>query len=69
MFIPTAGVLIGHVSSFLCMLGVAITWGVLGPNAFDLQVAWSWKPHYVYAFAAAVGTVIAVMFGGHSSTF
>jgi hypothetical protein len=69
MFVPTPGLLVEHVNSFLLMLGMAITWGMFGPNAFDWHASFHWQPRYAYALTAAFGMVIAVMLGGHYSPF
>jgi alginate O-acetyltransferase complex protein AlgI len=69
MFIPTPGLLVEPVRSFLVMLSLAIAWGMFGPNAFDWHAHFHWRPRYAYTLAAAFGMVIAVMLGGHHSPF
>lgn len=69
MFVPTAGVTIEQSNAFLGIFGVAIVWGMVGPNAFDWHANFQWKPRYTYTLAAAFGVVIAIMLGGHNSPF
>jgi alginate O-acetyltransferase complex protein AlgI len=54
---------------FIVVATVAIVWGMIGPNAFDLQQRWRIRPWHAYLFAAAFGMSIALMAGIGSSPF
>jgi len=69
MFVPAAGVLFEGASLFAVALGIAAAWSMAGPNAFDVDEAWRWKPRHAFVFAAALGACLAVMAGSGASPF
>jgi len=69
MLVPTSGMIVGDLGLFLGAIGVAAWWGMVGPNAFDLQARLRWRPIYGYSLAAVLGACVAVIAGGGDSPF
>jgi alginate O-acetyltransferase complex protein AlgI len=69
MFTPTAGLGIANGNVFLGLLLLAAWWGMVGPNAFDLQARLHWKPRYGFALAVFFGACVSTMMSGGSSPF
>lgn len=69
MFTPTAGAAIENATVFVGLLLIAGWWGMIGPNAFDIDARFRWKPRYGYIMAALFGVCVASMMGGRSSPF
>ena len=69
MLIPTTGVAVSHLPGVLLATVMACVWGMLGPNAFDLQLRWQFRRPHAYVLAAAFGVCVALMAGNRSSPF
>jgi alginate O-acetyltransferase complex protein AlgI len=69
MFTPTSGASIANVNVFAGILLIAMWWGMIGPNAFDLNARLRWKPRYGYIMALLFGACVSSMMGGRSSPF
>ena len=69
MLIPTGGEAIGGAAFLVLALVVAMTWGMLGPNVFDLQERWPYTRRQTYVIAAGFGACLALMAGSGSSPF
>ena len=51
------------------VLGVAATWSMMGPNAFDIDRHWVDRPRRRVALAVALGASLAIMAGSGASPF
>jgi len=69
MFTPTAGLMVQNAGILSLVLLAVGLWGMAGPNAFDLNAGFRWKPRYGYILAAGFGACVASMMGGRSSPF
>ena len=69
MFIPTGGELFEGIGVFLLILATAAWWGMVGPNAFDIDANWKPRRRRAIALAAALGGCLAIMAGSGSSPF
>lgn len=69
MFAPTSGMGIANGNVFLGMLLIALWWGMIGPNAFNMAARLQWKPRYGYVMAVLFGACVSSMMGGRSSPF
>jgi alginate O-acetyltransferase complex protein AlgI len=56
-------------SGAIALLLFAAWWGMIGPNAFDIDAQWQPRPRHAFALAAAFGACIAIMAGAGSSPF
>ena len=69
MAVPAAGTVFAGVPVFLTVAGVAAGWAMFGPNAFDVDGRWTFKPRHAFAAAAAFGACLSLMAGGGASPF
>lgn len=69
MFVPTTGAGVQPFWPYFVGLTGAAVWAMAGPNSFDIQAAWKWRPAHAYVLAAAFGAAIAIMLGGGDSPF
>jgi alginate O-acetyltransferase complex protein AlgI len=69
MFAPAPGVVFAGVPLFATIALIAALWSMMGPNAFDVDQRWSFKPKHAFAVAAAFGVCLALMAGTGSSPF
>lgn len=67
MFVPTAGLLVPHLSLALGSLAVAVAWATMGPNAFDMKHERSFARDV--ALATAFGACVAIIAGSRTSPF
>ena len=68
MFSPVSGIVVG-LPVFLTAGILAALWAMFGPNAFDVDRDWEFKPPHAFATAAAFGACLALMAGSGSSPF
>ncbi len=54
---------------FGVLIAVAIWWGMIGPNTFDIDKAWVDRLRRAFALAAAFGAALGIMAGAGSSPF
>jgi len=66
MFLPVGGAMLPQVNVFAALILVSAWWSMVGPNAFDIDRAWVWRPRTALALAAAFGACLAIMAGGSS---
>lgn len=69
MLLPTGGESPAQLAVFIPVLLIAACWGMIGPNAFDIDVAWRARARRWILIAAAAGASFAVMAGAGSSPF
>lgn len=69
MFTPTNGMTMANLNVFLVIFLIAIWWGMIGPNTFELAEGIRWKPRYGYIMAILFGACVSSMMGGRSSPF
>lgn len=69
MWTPSHGVGLAGEAGFAALLCAALAWSVFGPNAYDVEREFRWRPAYSYGLALAFGACIAIMAGGRSSPF
>ncbi len=67
MFVPTSGGLVSQPFLAACALTVAAWWAMVGPNAFDMQHAFTWRRRLFVTAASAAG--LALIIGSRSSPF
>jgi alginate O-acetyltransferase complex protein AlgI len=69
MFVPTSGEVVAQPAVFATVLAIAAIWGMLGPNAFDIDEVWVDRRRRGALIAAALGASLAIMAGTGSSPF
>ena len=69
LFIPTSGEGIPQFGVFAAILLIAAYWGLIGPNAFDIDERWTATRTRYIVLAVATGACIAIMTGSESSPF
>jgi len=69
MWIPSRGAGLAGQAGFTALLCAALGWSVFGPNEYDVEREFRWRPAYTYGLALAFGACIAIMAGGRSSPF
>ena len=69
MFVPTSGTGTELSGWFLTILGIAAWWGMIGPNAHDLQARVRWRPGFALMLSAVYGACVAVIAGSTDSPF
>lgn len=69
MFGGVAGAAIPQPEIFVPLLLVAVWWGIIGPNPFDIDRQWKPRARRQVVLAAALGVCLAIMAGSGSSPF
>jgi alginate O-acetyltransferase complex protein AlgI len=69
MFVPASGAIVAGLPVFTAAGLLAAAWAMFGPNAFDVDRQWTFKPRHAFAAAAVFGSCLALMAGGGASPF
>jgi alginate O-acetyltransferase complex protein AlgI len=69
MFVPTDGATGTGAGMFSLLVVITAAWAMWGPNAFDLNKEFRWKPHYAFALAAVLGACLALIAGDRNAPF
>jgi hypothetical protein len=67
MFVPSAGVLVPEWPLGTVAILIAAWWGMIGPNAFDVEVRDDWRRRTLLTIASAAS--LALILGSRSSPF
>jgi hypothetical protein len=67
MFSPVAGANVADPLLATAVIGVAAWWAMRGPNAFDMNLEWTWGRRVALTVAAAAS--LAIIAGARPSPF
>jgi len=67
MFLPVAGANVADPLLAAAVIAIAAWWGMRGPNAFDMNLEWTWGRRVALTVAAAAS--LAIIAGARPSPF